>query len=237
MKRDRRMLALLLILMLLPLMPLRASANAAEPPSVTILVSNAPEDLQITVENMDDAAVRVRHRAWETYFRLYMEGIPDENVELLVENGGESFICHLPEETYQYYSNVVTLDLDAQTLIFGQPFWRTPLLVGLRLTLTLLIEGAVFYLLGYRSRGSWIFFLILNLITQGWLNLSITGPDPSGYYMMGYYLMEVLIFASEMVFFALLGREKTAFKRMGCAFAANAASLVLGGMLLTYLPI
>lgn len=237
MKNAKQLCMLLAFLMLLPVLTLRVSANSAEPPSVTILVSNAPEDLRITVVNEDDAAVRVRHRAWETYFRLYMEGIPDREVELLVETGEKSFRCHLPDETYNYYSNVVTLDVDRETLVFGYSVWRTVLLVGLRLTLTLLIEGAVFWCFGYRSKRTWIVFLVMNLLTQGYLNLSITGPDPSGYYMLGYWLMEVLVFSAEMICFPLLGREKTAFRRMGCAFTANFASLVLGGMLLTWLPI
>lgn len=236
MKNTERVCILLLVLMLLPMLPLRASANSAEPPSVTILVSDAPDDLQISVTNQD-AVIRVRQRAWETYFRLYMEGIPDQSVELLVESSEKSFRCHLPEETYNYYSNVVTLDYESQTLVFGYSVWRTVLLVSLRLTLTLLIEGAVFWLLGYRNKRTWAFFLIMNLLTQGWLNLSITGPDPSGYYMMGYVFLEILVFSAEMILFSLLGKEKTPFKRMGCAFAANSASLILGGLLLTWLPI
>lgn len=119
MKYGKRILILLILLMLLPVWTLRVSANSAEPPSVTILVSHAPEDLRISVTNSDQAAIRVRTRAWETYFRLYMEGIPDHHIELLVESGEKTFRCNLPQESYNYYSNVVTLDYEAERAGFS----------------------------------------------------------------------------------------------------------------------
>lgn len=112
--------------------------------------------------------------------------------------------------------------------------------MSLRVTLTLLIEGMVLYLMGYRQRKSWLIFLLVNLITQGGLNLMLNRTDllSSGvYWMLGYGFMELLIFGIEAITYALLLREKGTGRATAAAFTANAASLVLGGFLLSQLPI
>ena len=57
------------------------------------------------------------------------------------------------------------------------------------------------------------------------------------YWMLGYGLMELLIFGIEAIAYALLLREKGTGRAAAAAFTANAASLVLGGFLLSQLPI
>ena len=41
------------------------------------------------------------------------------------------------------------------------------------MALTLLLEGALFWLFGYRLRRSWLVFLLANLITQGAVNVCV----------------------------------------------------------------
>ena len=72
----------------------------------------------------------------------------------------------LNQDTGAYYNNLCVLDLQSRTLTAGQPWWRQPLLVFLRVALTLLLEGIVFFLFGYRQKRSWILFFLANGLTQ-----------------------------------------------------------------------
>ena len=53
----------------------------------------------------------------------------------------------------------------------------------------------------------------------------------------GYVLVEIVVFLVEMAVFALTLREHGKRRAALCALGANGASLVLGGLILTYLPI
>ena len=137
------------------------------------------------------------------------------------------------------------LDLSAGTLTPGAPWWRQPTLVALRLGLTLLLEGLVFLLFGYRQRRSWIVFLVVNLITQGAVNaLLLWGIGPFGNlysvgiaYWLLYVPMELAVLAAEIVAFRKLLREKDKLSATICAIVANLVSWALGGAMLTYLPL
>lgn len=94
--------------------------------------------------------------------------------------------------------------------------WRTPLLVALRVTLTLLLEGLVFLLFGYRTRRSWLAFAAVNLLTQGGLNALITGPGSSAYFVFGYGFGELVVMAVETAAFACLLREHGRGKARPC---------------------
>ena len=107
------------------------------------------------------------------------------------------------------YNNTFTLDLSNQTLSPGYAPFRSTLLVSLRVVLTLLLEGLVFFLFGFRQKKSWLIFLAVNLVTQGvlniWLDLIST---PSGYLIFALILGEVIVFVVEMIAFPLLVKEK-----------------------------
>lgn len=240
------------LLLFLTLLPIPAAANSAEPPCFTILVLDPPQELDLSVQLSDGGCERIllqgHRKGWEGYYRFYYSyGFPREwegpspDLTLLVSREEGSFQLPLSRDLLaQRYNNILTLDLDQQTLTSGEPAWRGPLLVGLRVTLTLLIEGAVLYLMGYRQRKSWLIFLLVNLITQGGLNLMLNRADllsSGAYWVLGYGLMELIIFLAEAVAYALLLREKGTGRAVAAAFTANAASLVLGGFLLSQLPI
>ena len=144
---------------------------------------------------------------------------------------------------FSFEGNVVTLDLRNQRLLYDQPWWRTPLLIGLRMVMTLALEGAVFWLFGYRQRRSWAVFLLVNLFTQGAVNLALHLLIPTGtdyFVVLGLFFytpMELLVLVVEFVAFRLLLRERTKGRAAGCAAVANLLSWGLGGLLLACLPI
>lgn len=243
--KKKSILALALLVLLFCLLSCPALANSAEPPSLTVLVSNPPDDLSMTLQfsdgsNQEPIQLKKSTKGWEAYYRFFNSSLPggsrERDAVLTVSFGEDRLEFPLSKDDFAY-SSLMTLNLDAGTLTRGQPAWRVPLLVALRVVSTLLIEGLVFFLFQYRERRSWVVFLVVNLVTQTALNMSITGPQYTGYWLIGYVLGEVLVFAAEITAFTLLLREFKRGRAALCAVAANAASLIIGGALITYLPI
>lgn len=98
---------------------------------------------------------------------------------------------------------------------------------------TLAVEGAVFWLFGFREKRSWLVFLAVNAATQAGLHL-VTGAAlaQAGGHFLNYFLtiivQELAIWALEAAVFAAFLRERSKGRRVGCALAANIASFVLG---------
>lgn len=234
-------LALLLVLAL----PLTVSANSAEPPGMIIIVENAPEDMTITLQlpTAPEYPPRVSRsvKLWETYYRLFYHITHEEfaSAALRVESSQGSFTCPLPAGMRNGYNNLLTLNYRTQTLTLGQRWWRQPLLTFLRITLTMLTEGLVFwFIFGFREKRSWIVFFTVNLVTQLWLNIQVNGyAFTGGYWVIMLFFIEAAIFLAESIAFPLLLKEKRGFIRVLYALCANIVSLIAGILLIGHLPI
>lgn len=218
-------------------------------------MENAPEDLVVSLEfadknERDNEDSWVARKGWETYYKFYWPHGSFNNQEvfqgavLLCATGGEEKRIALPDVVFQTYNNLFTLDLQKGTLTVGQKPWCAPLLVALRVALTLLIEGAVFFLFGYRQKQSWLVFLIMNLVTQGVLNALITGSlnvthilFGGWYFLLLYVPMELAVFLVEIIAYCCLFKEFSKRRAALYAFTANAMSLLLGGFIISYLPV
>jgi len=245
MKRHSRYLPLLLTVFLtVMLCALPVSANSAEPPGLTVLVVSPPDELRVSLafEGGERAQLPEQKKVWESYYTFYYHneelfGADLSEAELVFSDGGEERICPLPVASFSHYNNLVTLDWASGTVTLGQPAWRTPVLVALRVMLTLLIEGCVFWLMGYRKKSSWLVFLGVNLATQTALNLFITGPNLAGYWFIGFVLGEILIFAAETAVYLVCLKEREKARAAICALLGNALSLWIGGCLIQFLPV
>lgn len=248
MKRYSKIIIFLMIIIVLVIsFPTKIYSNAAEPPSFTIIVTNPPEDLSLSIMFEEDVHTEVielhkQKKAWETYYIFFYHMIPAvrdnlENGKLFVESSDKSFQVSVPLETFSMYNNVLTLNMDTASLTMGQSPLRVPILVALRLALTLIIEGCIFFLFGYRKKKSWIIFFAINIITQGGLNAMITGPGIGSYWIFGFILAEIIILILEMIGFTSLVKENKKSRNAIYVITANIASLVLGGLLITYLPV
>lgn len=248
MKNNHHIAAfLIIVIMISPVFFISAHANSAAPPNFTIMVINPPDDLSLSLKlknhsQIGSLEVRKEKKAWEVYYKFYdrhMSGYPDlDQAVLQVQSSEKTFQCSLPESVFEKYDSLLTLDLKSEMLKAGQPLLRIPFLVTMRVFLTLLIEAAIFYLFGYRTKQSWHMFLIINLATQGLLNAVITGPGSSYmYWMICFVFGEILIFCAEMAAFTCLVREHRRCCAAVYSVIANSASLLLGGALLMYLPI
>lgn len=241
---KKKMSALIFALLLILTLPVSVSANAAEPPGMIIIVEGAPEDITLTLELAGDPEYEVHiqqvKKNWEVYFRIYYPPEPSilDGAVIRVESGENIFACPIPADAKRSYNNLLTLSYEAQTLTIGQRWWRQPVLTAVRIMLTLLVEGLIFFAFGFRNKRSWIVFLLVNLVTQGWLNYIINGSAfSSGYWLIGLYLAEFVVFNAEAIVFLLFVKEKEKWQRPLYAVVANAASLIVGILLINHLPI
>jgi len=244
---NKHLILVILIIALSIAYPAGVFANSAEPPGLTVIVSNPPADLSLFIRFSDaqEAApvlLSKERKGWEAHYRFFYHMIPlrNKNLEgavLMVQSSEKSFQCALPASTFKMYNNLLTLDFEQESLKIGQSPLRVPLLVSMRVVLTLIIEGMIFLLFGYRKKASWIAFLIINLITQGGLNALITGPNLSPYWVIGFIFGEIIILIAEAIAFASLVKEFKKGKAVLYSVLANTASLIAGGFLISYLPV
>jgi len=245
MNRYSRILTVFAIVLLLSILFATAAyANSAEPPSFTVTVFNPPEDLSLSLRFADEEKAEAivlnkEQKAWESYYRFFyhMSPLGRDNLDgamLIIQSNEKNFQCFLPAATFNTYNNLLTLDLETESLTIGQPPLRVPLLVSMRIILTLVIEGVVFFLFGYRKKASWLAFLAINIVTQGALNAMLTGPSLGSF---GFIFGEFVVLAAELIAFICFVREFGKRRAAAYTVAANVASLILGGLLITYLPI
>ncbi len=213
-------------------------ANAAEPPSIIIIVPNAPQNLEISIDNIQAGRTE---KAFESYFSFYSYSFQSVEYTLTFTSGSDVFEITL-DNPLKEYNNIYTLDIDKRVLTEGESPSRDILLVTIRIALTLLLEALVFFLFGYRQMISWIIFLTVNLVTQGvlfiWLNSLYTSPLSGDFYIiLTMIFAEILIFIVEMTVFLIFIKEHRRLRTAGYVLVANLLSLILGGYLITALPI
>lgn len=233
----------ILILVLLILVPTVSQANAAEPPRITIVGTNLPEELKISAVivyedgTISEVELQRNSKWWEEYFRLHSLGYSPKTVVdeyLIIETGGESQKIEYPN-SYKRYNQMFYLNLEDMTLSEDTYKMRTYILIALRVILTLIIEGAVLYAFGFRDKRTYLAFLIVNLITQGFLNYSFTGPNISYIWWLVFIIIEIVVFTTELVLFRFLIKEKGPILKF--VLVANLLSLIVGGYIISSFPI
>lgn len=246
MKWSRKLFAAAVALTLMvTVLPVTVCANSAAPPNLTVVVTGGPEELDIWLEGMEAGQEIINidedHRIWENCYRIYLSewGTDTAGYELVVSGGGKELRFTVPAGAGDGYEDYLTVDFEKETLTLGQPVWRKPLLVGLRVVLTLLLlEGIVFLCMGYRKAVSWGLFVVINLVTQSWLNVSIAGQAfRGGYWFLMFLFMEAGIVVVESIAYAFAVKEKGKLMAVFHAIAANLLSLLLGGWMLGNLPV
>ncbi len=246
--KHRSLFLFALTLCMTVLLVLPVFANSAEPPCLTIVVVDAPEDLELSLVDADGAETvqleKLRSsRGWETYYRYFYnhdfrfgEDVELTDLRLAVTHSGETAYLAMPALAYEHYNNVVMLDLDAMALQRELYPGRMMLVIGLRVVLTLLIEGILFWVFGYREKHSWGVFLGFNAMTQLVLNLLLGGATMDSYVLFGYYLLEAGIVIFEALAYWNTLREKRG-RSIPYALCANLASMYLGGLMIANLPL
>lgn len=237
---KKKLFALCIMLLMLSVYGF-ALANAAEPPGLTVIINNPPEGLKLSLQlnNEDTAPLVAEHRFWEGQYKFYYHDIPGsknhiKNAALIVTYPGVITALPVPKE-YFGYDKQITLDLETNEIIQGQTPWRAPLLAAMRVILTLIIEGAIFFAFGYRTKQSLLVFLAVNILTQGLLNIAFIGA--TGYWFILFVLIEIGVFIAESLIYARFLTEHGKKRAVLYALTANAASLFLGGWMISSLPV
>ncbi|MEL1134988.1 hypothetical protein AAC978_07365 [Desulfitobacterium sp. THU1] len=236
--RNKGMAIFILTLLMTLLLVLPCFANAAEPPSIVILVPSAPEDLTISLVADSSGKAKITDKAFERYYAFYYRDLKyTEDYSIEVTTAMSSYQIHL-EKPVKAYNNIFTLDLNQQTLEPGKSLTRSLSLVSLRVLLTLLIEAGVFWLFGYREKRSWYAFLAINLLTQGALNIWLNEFSPlASYLVFNLIIGEVQVFIVELIILMAFLREHGRLRTFSYVITANLLSLIAGGYIITYLPI
>ena len=210
-------------------------ANAPPPPAVFIIVPDAPGDLALKIDTFN--AIR-KDKVFESYFAFYSpEGgfqAPPVNAILQVTTGNVNYQVSIPK--ISRYSNIFTLNLAKRTLTTGGFTLRAYEFGAITVILTLLVEGIIFYLFGYRKKSSWITFVVTNLLTQGFLYFMLTTSIYPSFYnyasSLDLVFGEFWVFVIEIAAFLVLINERPRWQTFLYVLAANFASLFAGSFII-----
>ncbi len=214
-------------------------ANSAEVPSVVIIVDDAPYDLEITFITDDEEIKSDKStKRSEMYFSLGMYDLKSNEIKSIrMTSSTDTFLLDFDGLTK--YNSVFRLNYEDRTLKQGKGVLRSIKLILTRVFLTLIIEGCVFYLFGFRDDDSIMIFLVINLLTQGFLNLWINTLQPLDYYgvIMTLVIAEFIIVVLELIGFLKYIDEKGKFTISAYVITANLVSMILGMIIIPSLPI
>lgn len=210
--------------------------NSAEPPAIIIIVPDAPDDLEISL-GPENVKARITDKVIESYYSFSRSDLKSTQYTIKVTTRDGTFEIKL-DTPLSSYNNIFVLDLKTHTLTPGKSLSRSIKLVSLRVVLTLLIEGIVFYLFGFRKKRSWLIFLLVNLFTQGFLNIWLNNiASPLGSYLIFSLIAgEFLVFIIEMAAFLIFVHERERWLTAFYVILANFLSLIVGGYLITVFP-
>lgn len=230
---------LIIILFIITSTTIPTYANSAEPPSLVIIVENPPEDFKMTLLSESGTNDGRRYDyVGEVHYTFYYRDL-NENRPTAVEITayGKTQVVELPDLKNRYHE-MYTLELNTMRFTSGESFSRSFKVVGFRVLATLIIEGLVFFLFGFRSRKSWLGFFILNLVTQLTLNM-ILNMDPiySGYPLFGLIYAECFVFVAEFFAIHALVKEHSILRRNLFVLTANTLSLIFGFYISNWIPL
>lgn len=226
-----------------------ASADQLRTPGLLIFVINAPEDLKLFIQYRHSALpepleMQRTSRYWETYYNYYYQRMPgrfDEDfigAKLIVQSSQFSYELPISRDLeMRVDKRLMTLDLKQGTLVYGEPGWRAPLSVAGRIILTLVLEGAVFYLFGMRDKLSWIGFFILNLVIHSFLSGFLARPiEVKGdFFMLIFYMVGVILIEAAIYYFTFKEVELSP-KALLLALIANLLGFSLGSWIMPHFP-
>ncbi len=231
-------ISLLLIVGLLVFSLITVFANSAEPPSVIVLVAvSDAENLTIETTGLKTKP-QVIERPYQVQYNFYQYDFKrDEPVVLRVKYGEREFT--VSTSVIDGYRNVFSLDLANEQLNREVSPILQATIIGGRIGLTLLLEGIILFVFGFRQRKTWLYFLLINLATQFFLNVSLSRAPIfySDYFWIGALIYECLILLIEMAAFLLLVEESSKIKQFFYVLISNIISFIVGGYLIMQLPI
>jgi hypothetical protein len=212
-------------------------ANSMEPPGTVLIIEGKDVEAWISFENEEYQGRKFEY-PFETQYWFENYGIYNIGDDVKIVILEDSQLTTFPVKQGKTYRNTYTYNVKTGSLEEGKSFKRSLILVGLRVVLTLIIEGIVFYVFGFRKAKSWIIFLIINMITQLGLNIYINNIEIAvAYPIILIFIAEFWIFLVETISIPIFVKEHSKKRKIGYALLSNLISLIVGGYILTILPI
>lgn len=221
------------------------TANPAAPPSLTIVVTGAPADLKISFGPQQGKRT---DKLIESQFVFYYSNpsrnyltMPFSDYPLTVSTSGQ--ILQIAAPVMTSYESFYVLDLKNRTLTPVDPTLKKIESTALRVLLTLVLEGIIFYLFGFRKKRSWLLFVLINLFTQIGLNIWLNvlyGHTWGGFspnVLIALIVGEVLVMIVELLCFAFLVKEYSRRRTLLFVVSANLFSLGVGYLFITNFPV
>lgn len=158
-------------------------------------------------------------------------GVPEEYRIIVVQKSGEVWIS--PETcARKTLQSSVTVDLANGEVTVPSAVKAYAAQILCTLLTTLILEGALLFAFGYRSKKSIGVFLIVNLVTQGGLSAFVAVSTLRGgvnaWSFMGFLMAELAILFVELLLYHRLLTERGCNRAVWYAVCANICSAVAG---------
>jgi len=155
---KKRLILIVALSMLIALVSV-CYGNSAEPPSILIIVPNAPEDLEVSIGSGNtNMMANIRDKVIEKYYAFYSSELRIAKDYTVRVSTRESSFEIVLEKPLKKYNNIYTLNLADKTLKPGKLLSRSIILVSMRIIMTLAIEAIIFWLFGFRNKSHGLYF-------------------------------------------------------------------------------
>lgn len=162
-------------------------------------------------------------------------GLPDRYRIMIVTKSGDVQVGE--PQVREVLQGTVTCDYASGSVAAVKPpvFWAYVLQFAATFLPTLLIEGVVLLLFGFKLRDNWLAVLLTNFVTQLFLTVTVgivlvrSGTLSAGFLMIP---IEIVIFGAETAVYAFCLKGKTRGRRVGYALCANLLSCAAGAFLM-----
>ncbi len=256
--RKPSVFAIILMTVILLAIPVEAVLVPFHSPAVTLITENAPRDLEMTmVLQHSKYTVEVnlpkKTVAWEQQFRLFREGVYTitnwygnrvdlKGAKIIMTSGGESKTVELSQELTDRMSegvnDILIYDYKHGTFHLGDPFWRGPLMMILRLLVAVGLELLIFRLRGFVYGSTYLWVSVVGLFTFGhlvyftrsWLNMDNRSVVP-------YIVFFFLVMVAQIVAFVLLVEEERQDRITETTVMSCFAGVISNVLMLTLLPV
>lgn len=254
MKKWSRVLCAFLAAALLALLPVTALALSPDDPAFTVRVCFPPRGLSLSLQfaegvGQEPIVSEQDNRLGESCYRFFYKGVPiswksalPPGTELVAETPEDGVICRLSAESLTGFESIYTLDLQEQSIVEGVPGYRAPLLIGARVAATLLLQVLAVFLLGYRTRRSWLVFSAALLFNHVFINAGvIVGASTLlasyvGWVLVAALLAELFLFVIEAAVFSLLILEHGERRAVLASAVLNGIFLGVCAVFVFFLP-
>ena len=243
---KRRGISALLLAAVLLSLSLSAGASAVVQPSFQVWVSNGPltddADFHLAIWTSEGMVCGLKYYAKRDSAAVWAVGDPNfrsrigsGSAYLAAEYKGVRRDFELTQPLLSRYEIKLALDWRSGELSLKKTARGGRILeAAARLLLTLLLEGAVFYLFGYRAKRSWIVFFITNFATQIVLSvLMVQMIWRSAGILASFWLLELYLMIFELAVYYFALREWDKGRACLSAVCTNLVSVTFGSVLLT----